>query len=160
MQPLMKLVHLLSVIGFLGAAAVALVLAAGAPRTTAEAFAVARADVYVVCFYVACPALLLALTTGVVLMVNRAGLVHARWVQVKAGLGTAIAAVTLLAWLPAVNRIAAYAQSAAFGSPVLDAQRAGEHLELLAGATVLVLAVLAVTVAVYRPRWGRGRGTD
>lgn len=156
MQPLMKVVHLLSVIAFLGAVVVALVLAGVAPRSTAEAFAVARVDVYVACFYVACPALLLALTSGLLLMVNRAGLVHTRWVQAKALIGLALVLVALLAWLPAVNRIAAYAQGAAFGTPVLSAQPPDEQKEVVSGAALITLALAAVTIAVYRPRWGRG----
>ena len=156
MQPLMKLVHLLSVIAFLGATVVALVLSVGAPRNTIGAFSAARAGVYVACFHVALPAMMLALTTGLLLMVNRAGLVRARWVHAKAVLGIVIALVALLAWLPAVQQITASAEAAMFGSTVLSAQPSDERMELMSGAALIALAVAAVTIAVYRPRWGRG----
>jgi len=158
MNRLLKLLHLLGVAGFLGPAIASLVLAAASPHTTAEAFAVSRATISIVCSYVALPALLLTLASGLLLMLNQDAFVRARWVRAKAALGAAIALVALLAWLPAVNRIAALGQSGAFGSPMLDAQHAAEQVELLGGAVVVALAIAAVAVAVYRPKLGSAAG--
>jgi len=49
--------------------------------------------------------------------------------------------------------VAAFAQSTAFGSPVLPAQGAAEQTETLGGAAAIAIA--AVVVAVFRPRLGR-----
>ncbi len=156
MRPLLKFVHLLSVVGFIGALVVALVQAANAPTTTAEAFATARESILAACNMVALPALLLVITSGMLLMVTAPGFIDARWVWAKGLIGFVLAAVAFAAWLPAVNQLASTATSAAFGNPILRAQDAAAQAEWIWGLVTLVLALAAVALAVWRPRLGRG----
>jgi hypothetical protein len=155
MRHVMKFAHFLGLAGFIGALGVALALAANAPTSTAEAFAHARESIQVAGNYVALPALVIVITSGMLMLVTTPALIDARWVWAKAALGLALSGTALMGWLPAVNHAADAARSAAFGNPALRMQDAAVAAEWRWGWVTLVLALAAMVFGVWRPRLRR-----
>lgn len=154
MKHLLKLLHLASMAAFAGALMVSLVLADSAEGVTAAGVASVRRSIAVVGEAVVVPSLIVLLVTGMLLVVARPNLIHARWVWAKAALGTVAAAVALFVVLPAERHAAIAANEGSLGAPSLDLMQRALQSELLGTTLTLALVVLAVLLAVWRPRLG------
>lgn len=159
MKPLLKFLHVVSAIGFAGALAVSMLLAATVDDSTGTSFADGRRAISTIASAVTLPALVLLVVTGMLLIVRQPAFFVARWVQAKAVIGALAAGVVLLVVQPAISRMDALAQVAVQGSPVLRQATVALGLELIGGAVCLFLCLAAVALAVWRPALGR-RGGD
>lgn len=160
MTHLLKLLHLASVAVFSGALTVSLVLADDAEGATAAGVAAVRRSIVTVGDAVVIPSLIVLLLTGMLLVVGRPMLIHARWVWAKAALGSVVAAVSLFVVLPAARRAAIAAAEGSLGAPALDLMQGAMRSELLGSALVLALVGLAAWIAVRRPRLGARNERD
>ncbi len=154
MRPVLKCLHLLGVVAFMGALAAQLVLAVGAGNDAGQwpwRHAAAQVSQWVVM-----PGLLLATLTGLGLMMVHAPFMAARWVWVKALLGMVVGVVLWLGVHTAVRRAEWLAATPPDADPAAHAWALQQALrtEWVGGWAGLALSVLAVGVAVWRPRWG------
>ncbi|MCB2101990.1 MAG: hypothetical protein KDE22_14025 [Rhodobacterales bacterium] len=95
--------------------------------------------------------------SGVLLLLARRDLLRRRWMQVKLAAMALIAANGGLVLMPLAGRMADLAARAA-ADGALDPAFAGlAHQESLAGAANLGLILLALGLAVAKPRLGQGR---
>lgn len=157
---LIKLLHFASLVGLAGGILVSLVLADTIDATSPSATAGMHAAIALICSAVVVPSLVALLLTGMLLVVARPRLIGARWVWLKAALGLATGAVILLSLQPAMNAAAAMSATGALGdAPVgpLASVVAGEHR---AAWGALALVLVAMIVAVWRPRLGRPAARD
>jgi Predicted integral membrane protein (DUF2269) len=151
---LLKLLHLASVAVFSGALAVSLVIADDAEIASAAGVAAVRRSIVTVGDVVVIPSLIVLLLTGMLLVVGRPMLIHARWVWAKAALGTVVGGVALFVVLPAARRAASAAADGVLGAPALDLMQGAMRSELFGSALALGLVLLAAWIAVRRPRLG------
>lgn len=152
MRLLLKCLHQLGVIGFMGALAaqLVLVLASGdAAMQLPWRQAAAQVSGWLVM-----PALLLTTVTGLLLMMAHAPFMAARWVWAKALLGMVVGAVLLFGVQTAVRQalLLAGTEDAALRQDLQQALRT----EWVGGWLALGTALLAVALAVWRPRLGQG----
>jgi hypothetical protein len=157
---LLKLLHYGALIGFVGGLAAALLLAAFAADAPPTAHAALRMAIAHLGAELVVPALVLLVVSGLLLVVARPHLIGARWVWAKAVLTLALGGVTLVVVMPALQRAAAVAAQAA-----IDAAPPGDVAQLFAveawgGTAVLLLALVAVILAVWRPRLGAQPAAD
>ena len=158
MKPLLKFLHVVSAIGFAGALAVSMLLAATVDDSTGTSFAAGRRAISTVASSITLPALVLLVVTGMLLMVRQPAFFEARWVQAKAVIGALAAGVMLLVVQPAVSRMNALARIAVEGNPVLQPAARALGFELVGGAVCLALCLAAIALAVWRPALGRRGG--
>lgn len=158
MKPLLKFVHLVSVIGFAGALAVSMLLALTVDDSTGTSFAAGRRAISTIASAFTLPALVLLVVTGMLLMVRQPSYFEARWVRVKAVIGALVASIALLAVQPAITRMDGLAQIAVQGSPVLRPATVALRFEVIGSVVCLVLCLVAVALAVWRPALGRRSG--
>ncbi|MGB2818236.1 MAG: hypothetical protein WBC37_13535 [Burkholderiaceae bacterium] len=152
---LVKLLHFAGLAGLAGGIVVSLVLADTIDATSPSATAGMHAAIALICSGLIVPSTILMLLTGMLLVVARPRLISARWVWAKALLGLAIGAVILLALQPAVLAAAAMSATGALGDAApgpLSKVVATEHA---AAWWTLGLVLVALAVAVWRPRFGR-----
>ena len=154
MNKLLKLLHLASVAGFLGAVVTAVLLSLLGPQTSAEEQAFTRAAISLISSYVALPSLLLVLASGMMLVIRQPLYLPARWVWAKAAIGVMILPLALMLWAPAIERAAAFARSGAFGTPIIDGQQAAVRIERSAGGALILFSLTAMALATWRPRFG------
>jgi uncharacterized membrane protein len=157
---LLKLLHYGALIGFIGGLAAALLLAAFAADAPPTAHAALRMAIAHLGAELVVPALVLLVVSGLLLVVARPHLIGARWIWAKAVLTLALGGVTLVVVMPALQRAAAVAAQAA-----IDAAPPGDAAHLFAaeawgGTAVLLLALVAVILAVWRPRLGAQPAAD
>lgn len=160
MKPLLKWLHVVSAIGFVGVLAAMLLLSLTADDSTASAFATARRAILTVAQTLGLPALMLLLLTGMLLMTKQPALIEARWVWAKVVLGLVVGGIALLVVQPAVMRAAALAQMVLEGSMSVRPLAAALRSERIGAAINLLLSLAAVALAVWRPRLGRRRDDD
>jgi hypothetical protein len=150
-----KLLHYASLVGLAGGILVSLVLADTIDATSPSATATMHAAIALICGALIVPSMIVMLLTGMLLVVARPHLIGARWVWAKAAIGVVTGAVILLALQPAVKAAASMAATGALGDAPpgpLAAVVASEHA---AAWWILGLVVIAMVLAVWRPRFGR-----
>jgi hypothetical protein len=151
MKPLLKFLHLVAAIGFAGALAVSILLAATVDESTGTSFAAGRRAIATVASTITLPSMVLLVVTGLLLMVRQPAFMEARWAQIKALIGLLVTGIVLLVVQPAVTRMGGLAQAAIEGSPVRGWALTTTRVELIGGAACLVLCLAAVALAVWRP---------
>jgi hypothetical protein len=158
MRPLLKCLHQLGVIGFMGALAAQLVLVIAAGDAGAQlSWRQAAAHIS---GWLVMPALLLAILTGMLLMMAHPAFIAARWVWAKALLGMVVGAVLFFGVQTAVNQALQLAGAAAESADAALLQQA-LRTECLGGWTALAVSAVAVALAVWRPRLAAsGQNTD
>lgn len=152
MKPLLKLLHLVAAIGFVGALAVMLLLSLTADDSTASAFATVRRAVLTVAQTIGLPSLVLLLLTGMLLTTQQPVLLEARWLWAKALIGVLVGGISLLVVQPAVMRAAALAQMVVEGTLSLRPLEAALGAERIGATVNLLLPLAAIALAVWRPR--------
>lgn len=154
-RPLLKLLHQLGVIGFMGALAAQLVLLAVSGDAAAQPpWRQAAAQIS---GWLVMPALLLAVVTGLLLMMAHPPFMAARWVWAKALLGMVVGAVLLFGVQTAVRQSLLLAIQPVGADPAANAWALAQALrtEWIGGGVGLAVSVVAVGLAVWRPRWGQ-----
>ena len=158
MKNLLKTLHIVSAVGFAGAVAVSMLLAATVDDSTGTSFAAGRRAISTVASTITLPSLVLLVVTGMLLMVRQPSFLEARWAHLKALIGAVVAGIALLVVQPAITRMDGLAQAAVQGQPVLGPASTALRAELIGGAACLVLCLLAIALAVWRPALGRRSG--
>ena len=152
---LIKLAHFLSLIGFVGGLAASLVLADFADSSPPGVLAALRMSIATVGETLVVPSLVTLVISGMLLVVARPQLINARWVWAKALVTLVIAGIALAVVQPAVTRAAVLAAEGSLGSPSLNAMTQAFSAEQVGGAINLALALVAIALAVWRPRLGQ-----
>ncbi len=155
MKPLLKFLHVAAAIGFVGTLAVSLLLAAMADATSPSTFAALRGAIARAASEIGLPSLVLLGVTGALLVVKQPLLIDARWVWAKALLGTLVAVLVVFVVQPAISRAAALTAMAVEAAPMAGALDAALRAEWIGGLAVLALSLLAIAIAVWRPRLGK-----
>jgi hypothetical protein len=151
---LLKLIHFVALAGFAGGLGAALLLADGAGGAAPAALAAARSGVAQLAAALIVPSLVVLVLSGMLLVVARPALIGARWVWAKAVLTVALGGLTLVQVAPAMQRLAALTNDAALGEPSAAAIQSALHDESWGGLAVLALSLIALALAVWRPRLG------
>lgn len=157
-----KVIHFLGLVGFVGGLAASAVLTGFADQAPPGVLAALRLAIAEVGESLVVPSLILVIVSGMLLVVARPTLVHARWVWAKAVIAVLMAVISLAVVQPGVRRAAVLASEAALGTPVRDAMVLATSAESLGGMAVMLLALAALVLAVWRPRLGQTmeRGGD
>jgi hypothetical protein len=155
MTRLLKWLHVVAAIGFVGSLAAALLLSLAADDSTSSALATTRRAISNLAGTLGLPSLVLLVLTGMLSMIRQPALIEARWVWAKVLLGVLVGGVALLVVQPAVGRAAALAQMALEGSPALGPLAVALRLERIGTGINLALSLAAVALAVWRPQFGR-----
>jgi outer membrane lipoprotein SlyB len=160
----LRSIHLASVGTFGGALVTLLVLGSTVDVVSPTSFAAVRQAMTIASQSVAVPALLLALLSGLLLIVARPAYIDARWVWAKVALGAVIGWVMFAEVQPAMNRATGHAVQAAIGAVLPASALAGAHAALPMDAALeherrgrwinLGLVVAATALSVWRPRLG------
>ena len=167
MKPLLKCLHLLGVIGFMGAALTMIVLAAAAAGSAAPQATVWRQALVSIAGAVLMPALLLTIISGALAMMLHRPFIDAPWVWAKAACGMFIGGAAMFSWQPAVMQAAALTAPVTASLTVPLAGADAGAAEALAQALrtqafdawfCVGLGAVAVVLGVWRPRWGRRAG--
>jgi uncharacterized membrane protein len=153
---LLKALHTLGAIGFMGGLAACLVLVATTAVEPTASFAAVRNGIALVNKWLLTPSLLLVLVSGLLAIAATEAYKDAGWAWMKALLGLVTFEGTLLTIVGNSRKAAEQAVAAAAGQP--DAMvRVMEHLRTEWGAVWLMLALgLAnIVLAIWRPRLTR-----
>lgn len=158
MRNMLRWLHLIAGAGFMGAVAASLLIAARADAMSPTAFASARQMIDFIGSYLALPSLTVLVVSGMLLVAARPVWMEARWVWTKAFLGALIGTLFLVCVQPAFNQAAALSSSA-LSSPSFNALQSAVQAGWTYGTAVLVLALAASAIAVWRPRFGQAKTT-
>lgn len=160
----LRWIHLACVGLFGGSLVMLLVLAAVFDPISPTSFNAVRQAMTIGSQAVVVPALLVALVSGLLLMVAKPGYIEARWVWGKVALGLMIGWIAFAEVQPAMNRATGYAVQAAIGSVIQSGASAGaasaapmyQALEIeQRGRWINVgLVLIATLLSVFRPRLG------
>ena len=148
MRLLLKFMHVLGAMLFIALASFGDGLLPGQVGVLPQALAFA-------CGWIALPALVTTLSTGAILMAQQPAYVGARWAWSKAVIGLVVLAISAAIVQPAFTRAAAFSQQSASGA--LVDRTLASTLDAAVSATwaALALAILAVALAVWKPRLGK-----
>lgn len=152
---LIKLVHYLALIGFVGGTAATLVLANFADGVPQSLVPVVRLAIVAVSESLLVPSVVVLVVSGLLLVVARPLLVHARWVWAKAVIALTVAAIALAVVHPAINLAAVLESESSLGASASDALRKAFSAEQIGSIANLLLALVAIVVAVWRPKLGQ-----
>ena len=155
MHRLLKFFHVLGAMLFIGASASFIALASFADGLLPGQVGVLPQALAFACGWIALPALVTTLSTGAILMAQQPAYVAARWAWSKAAIGLTVLAIAAALVQPAFARAAAFAMQSASGAPV--DRTLASTLERAVSATwaALALAILAVVLAMWKPRLGQ-----
>ena len=151
---LIKRLHYASLVGLAGGIVVSLVLADTNDATSPSAAASMHAAIALICSALIVPSMVVMLLTGMLLVVAQPRLIGARWVWAKAVLGVVTGAVTLRALQPAVIAAASMSATGALGEAAPGPLANVVAIESAAAWWTLGLVLVALVVAVWRPRFG------
>jgi uncharacterized membrane protein len=151
----MKVLHLASVAAFGGALLVTLFLADDVKQVQPGGFAAVRQAIASIGETIVLPSLIVLLLTGILLLVARPTLIGARWVWAKAAIGLTIGAIAIFVVQPAARIAAAIASEAAVGTPGMVPLQRALDAEQFGALVNLALLLVAISIAVWRPRLGQ-----
>ena len=159
MQRLLKYLHVSGAAGFTGsiAATLAAIVTAGR-RGSAEPAAACMIAVDAI-RWVALPSLLLLVIAGLLSIALRPALLDQRWLWAKAVLGMAAGGIAFVVVLPGLRRFVPPAIAAAANEPISIASAATLDNVSAWNAAILVFALAATALGVWRPRLAGG-GAD
>ena len=158
---LLKALHTLGAIGFMGGLAAILVLVATTAVEPTPSFASMRHGVAMIGKWLITPSLLLVLVSGMLALIATEAYKNAGWAWTKALFGIVTFEGTLLTIVGSGRRAADQAAAAVAGQPDALAQVA-ESMRTEWGALWLMLGLglVNIVLAVWRPRIGRRRATS
>lgn len=152
---LLKLLHYASLAGLGGGIVVILVLLDTIDATSPAAVASMHAAIALVCSGLVVPSLVVLLLTGMLLVVARPQLISARWVWAKALVGVIVAVALLAGLQPLVIALASMSATGALGDAPPGPLARTVETERWAAYLTLANVVVAMVIAVWRPRLGR-----
>lgn len=155
MRLLLKFMHVLGAMLFIGASASFIALASFGDGLLPGQVGVLPQALAFACGWIALPALVTTLSTGAILMAQQPAYVAARWAWSKAVIGLVVLAISAAIVQPAFTRAAAFSQQSASGAPVDRTLASTLDAAVSATWAVLALAILAVALAVWKPRLGK-----
>ena len=155
MQLLLKFVHVLGAMLFIGASASFIALASFGDGLLPGQVGVLPQALAFACGWIALPALVFTLSTGAILMAQQPLYVASRWAWCKAVIGLVVLAIAAAVMQPAFTRAAAFSLQSASGAPVDRTLAATLQAAVTATWAALALAILAVILAMWRPRLGK-----
>ncbi|MFK7886378.1 MAG: hypothetical protein AB8G16_05875 [Gammaproteobacteria bacterium] len=157
MKRAIKFFHSLAGIGFAGGLAAYMLVLNSAPDIAATAdYAAMRGALNTVASWMIMPSMLLAVTSGLLAMALHYPFHETPWVWVKAGTGLLIFEASLMSIDAPAERAANAAARAVNGEIDTATLVSLVSDEWKAMWTLLVLAVLNVLLAIWRPRLWRG----
>lgn len=157
---LLKALHTLGAIGFMGGLAACLVLVANTVVEPTPSFAAVRHDIALINNWLLTPSLLLVLVSGLLAIAASDAYKNAGWAWMKALLGIVTFEGTLLTIVGTSRKAAEQATAAVAGQPDAMTQVAG-LLRTEWGSLWLMLALglVNIVLAIWRPRLSRRRAT-
>lgn len=152
---LLKILHEIGAVGVLGALASLVVLVATAPTDSLVAYAATRHGIAAISKWLLVPSLLVVVVSGLLSMIATRPYMNAGWVWVKALLGIGMFEGTLLTIAASARRAAELSAQAAAGHG--DAAQLEAVLRTEWGGlwVLIVVSVLNIVIAVWRPRLSR-----
>jgi hypothetical protein len=155
---LLKALHALGAIGFMGSLAACLVLVANTAVEPTPSFAAMRQGIALINKWLLTPSLLLVLVSGLLAIAASDAYKNAGWAWMKAVLGIVTFEGTLLTIVGSGRKAAEQATAAAAGQADAMTQVAG-LLRTEWGALWLMLALglVNIVLAIWRPRLSRRR---
>lgn len=155
---LLKALHVLGAIGFMGSLAAILVLAANTTADPSASFAAVRNGIALINKWLLTPSLLLVLVSGLLAIAATNAYKDAGWAWMKALLGVVTFEGTLLTIVGTGRKAAEQATAAAAGQPDAMAQVADLlRTEWGAAWMMLGLGLVNIVLAIWRPRFTRRR---
>ncbi len=156
MQRLLKFLHVSGSAGFIGsvAATLAATVTAGSPGSSEPAAAcIVAVDAI---RWVALPSLLLLVIAGLLSIALRPAFLDQRWLWAKAVLGIAAGGIALVVVLPGLRRLAALTVAVSPDQPIDTASAATLGTVSAWSAAIVLLALAATALGVWRPRLAGG----
>lgn len=161
MRRLMKFLHTVGSVGFMGSAASLLALHAFLPAPAATAdYALLRAAMAGVADWIFLPSLAMVLLSGLLAIAAHTGFQHAGWVWVKLLFGIVVFEGGLVAVHGPIGAEADLAAGALAGT--VDAARLGQSISAETGSlwVMMALSALNIYLGVWRPNFQRRRKPD
>ena len=160
-RKLLKFLHTLGSIGLTGALLIQLLMLGHLPPTELLVeYAATREQVGLVSQWVLFPAMALVLVSGLLSMAWTDAYHNAGWVWAKLALGLSVFEGTLVAIQGPARKEAAQAALALAGEFDLSLLGATTSAEFKSTMVVLVVAILNVVLAVFRPKFQRRKRRD
>ena len=158
---LLKALHMLGAIGFMGGLATCLVLVANTAVEPSASFASIRLGIALINKWLLTPALLLVLVSGLLAIAASDQYKNAGWAWMKALLGLVAFEGTLMTIVGNGRRAAEQATAAVAGQPDAMTQVAAAlRTEWGALWLLLGLGLANIVLAIWRPRFIRHRATS
>ncbi len=156
MRRLLKFLHVIGAVGVTGGLATfMLMLTHGPGPDSVDAYAAVRRAVSAVSTWIIVPGMGLVVLSGLLSLTVHPPFRRARWVWVKLASGLAVVALTLVSLDWTARKAAEVATQASAGAiSVADMQSAIAD-PWVAWWTLLILAAVNVSMAVWRPRLGQ-----
>jgi hypothetical protein len=152
MRRILKILHELATVGYMGAIVVIMVLLVGAKGLSPEGYVAIRAGIAAVSTYVFMPSLGLVLLTGIAAMAANPAFQEAEWAWGKLLLGVVVFEGSLIGIAGNADRAALVAVDIVAGVAAPDAIAAIERHEWGALWIMLVVSVINIVLGVWRPR--------
>jgi uncharacterized membrane protein len=157
----LKALHMLGAIGFMGGLAACLVLVATTAVEPSASFAAIRHGIALINKWLLTPSLVVVLVSGLLALAATDAYKNAGWAWMKALLGVVTFEGTLMTIVGNGRRAAEHAAAAAAGqADAMTQVSATLRTEWLALWLFLALGLANIVLAVWRPRFGRRRATS
>ena len=159
MRPTLKFLHILGIALFLGSLPGHIVLGALLPGGDIPPLGIlfSRKVIQIITLVATIPGLTLAVITGLMLR-HRHPLPRPSWLGLHMALGLTVLAIGGLVITPQVLILGAQAQALASDSFDAAAWSGAKRIEDIAGTINLLLALLAMALACFKPDWRRRGG--
>ncbi len=158
---LLKALHMLGAIGFMGGLATCLVLVANTAAEPSVTFASIRHGIALINKWLLTPSLLLVLVSGLLAIAASENYKNAGWAWMKALLGLVAFEGTLMTIVGNGRKAAEQAAAAVAGQPeAMTHVTAALRTEWGALWLLLGLGLANIVLAVWRPRFSRRRATS
>lgn len=155
---LLKALHILGAIGFMGGLAAILVLVANTAVEPTASFAAVRNGIALINKWLLTPSLLIVLVSGLLAIAASSAYMDAGWAWMKALLGFATFEGTLLAIVGSGRKAAEQASAVVAGQADAMTQVAALLRTEWGGAWLMLgLGLVNIVLAIWRPRFTRRR---
>jgi len=155
MAKLLKTLHEIGAVGVMGSFAACIVLVATAPTQSLIEYAAVRQGIAAVTKWLMVPSLAIVTISGLLAIAANKAYVDAGWAWLKALLGISMFEGTLLTVAGSARRAAELSSMAAAGQVDRDQLAEVIHTEWGGLWLLLILSLVNILLAVWRPRFQR-----
>lgn len=157
LKRLIKALHELGTVGVMGSFAAVIALIVSAPAVGTSEYAAVRHGIATITHWLMVPSLEVVMLSGLVALMLNEGYMNAGWAWLKALLGVAMFEATLMQVDGTARHAAELAAQVAVGEG--NPAKLAEMLRIEWGALWLLmgLAYINLVLAIWRPRFGKGR---